>query len=169
MGQKNPNHFFLDHHRKKYIWNNKNLTCNPVPDTFTPCEDLLEGTLLRLLVWILSILGTVSNIAVIIYKVETGIKFYYANLKIDVPKFLLTNLALADSLMSIYLLFIAIKDTTSRNNFGQSALTWQRSVSCNLAGFLSIVSYVSSSLCLAFITFERYYAIKNSIYFNKVK
>ena len=69
--------------------------------------------------------------------------------------------------MSVYLLFIASKDSTSRSNFEQSALIWQRSVSCNLAGFLAIVSYVSSSLCLALITFERYYAIKNSIDLNK--
>lgn len=104
-----------------------------------------------------------ANISVIIYKVITSLRLYYFKREQDVPGFLLTNLALADSLMSIYLLFIAVKDLTSRGNFGQSALTWQRSASCNLAGFLSIVSYVSSSLCLAFITFERFYAIRNTI------
>ena len=145
-----------------------NLSCVPQPDAFTPCEDLLEGWPLRILVWTLSLLGTLSNITVILYKLLTSLKHYYINVQIDTPSFLLTNLALADSLMSTYLLFIALKDATSRTNFGQSALTWQRSIFCNMAGFLAIVSYVSSSLCLSFITFERYYAIKNSINLNKV-
>ena len=157
----------------EYIWTHnmfqKNMTCSPQPDAFTPCEDFLEGWLLRVLVWTLSVLGTLSNLCVIVYKILANVEFYYINVAIDVPSFLLTNLAVADLLMSIYLLFIAVKDATSRNTFGQSALTWQRSFSCNLAGFLSIVSYVSSSLCLAFITFERYYAIKYAINVNKVK
>lgn len=46
-------------------------------------------------------------------------------------------------------------------------MEWQQSFSCNFAGFLSVASSVSSALGLAFITFERYYAIKNSINFNK--
>lgn len=101
------------------------------------------------------------------YNIVHSILHYYYNYDVNVSTFLLTNLATADSLMSIYLLFIAIKDATSRHNFVQTALVWQRSFKCNLAGFLSIMSSVSSALCLAFITFERYYAIKNSFDYSK--
>ena len=141
--------------------------CSPEPDPFTPCSNLLEDWWLRISVWLVSIVGILSNSCVVIYNIIHSILYYNNNNAISVPTFLLTNLATADSLMSIYLLFIAVKDTASRQNFGKSALIWQRSFSCNLAGFLSVVSSVSSALCLAFITFERYYAIKNSINLNK--
>lgn len=41
---------------------------------------------------------------------------------VNVPSFLLANLATADSLMSIYLLFIVVKDSTSRSNFGKAKI-----------------------------------------------
>lgn len=141
--------------------------CSPEPDPFTPCENLLEDWWLRIAVWLISLLGILSNVCVVAYNIMISVLYYYNNNDINVSNFLITNLATADSLMSIYLLFIALKDATSRHTFGQSALDWQRSFSCNLAGFLSVVSSVASALCLAFITFERYYAIRNSLDSNK--
>ena len=87
-----------------------------------------------MLAWTLALLGTLANFSVILYKTAAGLRLYRVRRDLEVPGFLLTNLALSDSLMSIYLLFIAVKDVTSRGKFGQSALTWQRSASCNLAG-----------------------------------
>ena len=143
------------------------IKCSPMPDVLTPCENLLEDWWLRTAVWLVSTMGILSNICVIAYNVMYGILHYLNKSDINVSTFLLTNLAAADSLMSVYLLFIAVKDSDSRNSFGQSALNWQNSFGCNLAGFLSIFSSVSSALCLVFITFERYYSIKNSIDLNK--
>ncbi|CAF0813113.1 unnamed protein product [Brachionus calyciflorus] len=140
-----------------------NFSCLPKPDPFTPCENLLEDLWLRIGVWLVSVLGILSNFCVIGYNFIFGFKFYKSYNEHSVPNFLLTNLASADSLMSIYLLFIALKDASSRHHFGQSALEWQSSFSCNLAGFLSVISSLSSALCLCFITYERFYAIKNSI------
>jgi hypothetical protein len=127
----------------------------------------LEGKWCRVSVWFISLMGIISNLCVIIYHILNNISYYKSNIDVNVPSFLLTHLAVADSLMSIYLLFIVIKDSRSISNFGKSALEWQRSLGCNLAGFLSVASSVSSALCLAFITFERYYAIQNSINYNK--
>lgn len=152
-------------------WCDKNakhgITCTPMPDPLTPCKNLLDDMWLRFSVWFVSLMGILSNLCVVAYNIMYGVFYYYNNSDINVPTFLLTNLATADSLMSVYLLFIAVKDSTSREMFSQSAIAWQRSFSCNLAGFLSIVSSVSSALCLVFITFERYYSIKHSTDYNK--
>ncbi len=145
----------------------QNFVCTPMPDVLTPCENLLEDWWLRVAVWLVSLMGILSNCCVIAYNVMYGVFYYYNNSDVNVSTFLLTNLATADSLMSVYLLFIAVKDSSSRDSFGKSALAWQRSFTCNLAGFLSIVSSVSSALCLVFITFERYYSIKHSTDYNK--
>ncbi len=69
-------------------------------------------------------------------------------------------------MMNIYLLFIAYKDLQSRHTFGKSAISWQNSFTCSLAGFLSMLACLSTALFLAFITFERFYVIKYS-YYNK--
>jgi hypothetical protein len=145
----------------------RNFTCTPIPDVLTPCENLLDDLWLRVAVWLVSLLGILSNFCVIAYNVMYSVFYYYNNHDVNVSTFLLTNLATADSLMSVYLLFIAVKDSSSRDNFDESALVWQHSFTCNLAGFLSVVSCVSSALCLVFITFERYYSIKHSISSDK--
>lgn len=140
----------------------KKIVCLPLPDSFTPCENLLEDLWLRIAVWIVSILGILSNFSVVIYNTICSFQFYKCHNTQFIPMFLLSNLAIADSFMSWYLFILALKDATSRHNFGQSALEWQASFTCNFAGFLSIVSSVASAFCLSFITFDRYYAIKNS-------
>lgn len=143
------------------------MICTPLPDAFTPCENLLERFWLRIAVWFVSSIGILSNLSVVVYNIVFSLLYYYKNDDINVNTFLITNLATADSLMSIYLLFIAVKDLTSRHNFDHSALTWQRSINCNLAGFLSVISSLASAFTLSFITFERFYAIKNCTDLNK--
>ncbi|RNA05669.1 lutropin-choriogonadotropic hormone receptor isoform X2 [Brachionus plicatilis] len=146
----------------KIVDSDKKITCVPLPDSFTPCENLLEDLWLRMAVWLVSILGIFSNISVVVYNTICGFQLYRCHNNQFIPTFLLSNLAIADSLMSLYLFLLALKDATSRHKFGQSALEWQTSFTCNFAGFLSTVSSVASAFCLSFITFDRYYAIRNS-------
>jgi hypothetical protein len=122
-----------------------------------PCENLLETLFLRISVWLVSMAGLLANTSAIVYNLFYSWAFYSSTRELNVPTFLLTNLAFADSLMSIYLSFIAVKDMSSRDKFAQSALEWQQSRGCSVAGFLGIVSALASAFCLAFITFERFY------------
>ena len=85
-------------------------------------ENLLDGWWLRSSVWFISLMGILSNLMVVAFNILYLLNYYYSNVDIHVPAFLLTNLAIADSLMAIYLLFIAIKDNTSRSNFGKVIL-----------------------------------------------
>ena len=143
------------------------FNCTPPPDAFLPCENLLEEWWQRIAVWIISLLGIVANTTVIVHNLSYLAYAYINHICISVPTFLLTNLAMADCFMSVYVLFIAVMDTMFRDNFSQSALAWQYSYTCNLAGFLSVLSVSASALCLALITFERFYAITNSLDFTK--
>lgn len=151
-----------DFEEYKMFENDKKIKCSPMPDALTPCENLLEDLWLRIGVWLVSILGILSNFCVVIYNSISSFHFYRCHNNQFIPTFLLSNLAIADSLMSWYLFLLAYKDATSRHKFGQSALEWQASFTCNFAGFLSIVSSVASAFCLSLITFDRYYAIRNS-------
>lgn len=135
------------------------IKCLPLPDAFMPCENLLETFWLRLAVWFISSAGVLANSSAIIYNLVNTWFYYRSTHDLNVPTYLLTHLSCADMLMAIYLAFIAIKDMNSRDKFAQSALEWQRSNGCSVAGFLGVVSALSSAFSLAFITFERLHCI----------
>jgi len=124
-----------------------------------PCENLLETFWLRISVWLISSAGILANTSAILYNLLYCWIFYRSTHDLNVATYLLTHLACADSLMAVYLAFIAVKDMSSRDKFSQSALEWQRSSGCSVAGFMGIVSALSSAFFLAFITFERFVEI----------
>lgn len=85
----------------------------------------------------------------------------------DVPRFLICNLACADFCMGIYLGILAIVDASTLGEFEMHAIKWQKSPGCLVAGFLGIVASELSVFTLTIITMERFYAIKHAMRFNK--
>ena len=72
-----------------------------------------------------------------------------------VHSFLLTNLAVADFLMGLYLLIIAIKDTQWQGEYFKHDFTWRTGQLCQFAGVLSMVSSEVSVAMLTIITADR--------------
>ena len=87
--------------------------------------------------------------------------------KIDVPRFLVANLAMADLFMGIYLGILAVVDASTLGEFREYAVAWQTSWGCQLAGVLGVLSSELSVFTLAVITLERNYAITNAMHLNK--
>lgn len=85
----------------------------------------------------------------------------------DVPRFLVCNLAAADFFMGIYLGFLAVVDASTLGEFRMYAIPWQMSAGCQLAGFLGVLSSELSVYTLAVITLERNYAITHAMHLNK--
>lgn len=77
----------------------------------------------------------------------------------DVPRFLVCNLAAADFFMGVYLGLLAVVDASTLGEFRMFAIPWQMSVGCQLSGFLAVLSSELSVFTLALITLERRYAI----------
>lgn len=138
----------------------KMITCTPGPDPFFPCEDLMGDWVLRCGVWIVFVLALCGNTTVII--VILG-----SHTKIDVSRFLISNLAFADLFMGIYLGFLAVVDISTLGNFQSYGAEWQNSSGCRTAGFLAVLSSELSVFTLTVITLERYIAIKNAIRVNR--
>ena len=67
-----------------------------VPGPFMPCRDLFDWWTLRCGVWIVFLLALLGNGTVVIV-------LCFSRSKMDVPRFLVANLALADFFMGIYL------------------------------------------------------------------
>lgn len=92
----------------------------------------------------------------------------FARTKMDVPRFLVCNLAVADFFMGIYLGFLAVVDAATLGEFRRFAIKWQLSSACQVAGFFGVLSSELSVFTLAVITMERHYAITHAMHLNKV-
>ncbi|RZF37364.1 hypothetical protein LSTR_LSTR010459 [Laodelphax striatellus] len=136
------------------------IHCLPAPGPFLPCVDLFDWWTLRCGVWVVFLLAMLGNGTVVFVLV-------FSRSKIDVPRFLVCNLAAADFFMGVYLGMLAVVDASTLGEFRKWAIPWQMSAGCQLAGFLGVLSSELSVYTLAVITLERNYAITHAMHLNK--
>lgn len=153
------------------------IQCLPLPGPFLPCQDLFDWWTLRCGVWIVFLCAMLGNGTVVFVLI-------FSRSKMDVPRFLVCNLAAADFFMGIYLGkvicissqvlfmkhilgFLAVVDASTLGEFRMYAIPWQMSPGCQLAGFLGVLSSELSVYTLAVITLERNYAITHAMHLNK--
>lgn len=154
------------------------VQCRPQPSAFMPCRDLFDTWWLRVGVWCVFVLAFAGNFLVIVVlgsvrqsssaSALTSIMWLaHSKRHIDVPRFLVINLAVADLLMAIYLGVLAFVDLSTLGEFKVFAIKWQHSSGCKAAGFLGVLSSELSVFILAIITLERNYAITNAVHLNR--
>ncbi|CAH1104067.1 unnamed protein product, partial [Psylliodes chrysocephalus] len=136
------------------------IQCLPLPGPFLPCQDLFDWWTLRCGVWIVFLCAMLGNGTVVFVLI-------FSRSKMDVPRFLVCNLAAADFFMGVYLGFLAVVDASTLGEFRMYAIPWQMSAGCQLAGFLGVLSSELSVWTLAVITLERNYAITHAMHLNK--
>ncbi|XP_012250578.2 lutropin-choriogonadotropic hormone receptor isoform X2 [Athalia rosae] len=136
------------------------IQCLPQPGPFLPCQDLFDWWTLRCGVWIVFLLAMLGNGTVVFVLI-------FSRSKMDVPRFLVCNLAAADFFMGVYLGLLAVIDASTLGEFRMYAIRWQMSAGCQLAGFLGVLSSELSVYTLAVITLERNYAITHAMHLNK--
>lgn len=147
-------------HGESYGTDHREVNCTPLPDPFFPCEDLMGSWLLRVGVWIVFMLALLGNAVVVIVII-------LSKTKLDVSKFLIINLAIADLCMGIYLGCLAIVDASTIGNFRHHGVNWQQSLGCKTAGFLAVLSSEASVFTLAVITIERFIAIRHALHIDR--
>ncbi|CAH2255090.1 lutropin-choriogonadotropic hormone receptor [Pelobates cultripes] len=136
----------------EFLCQPRTLRCNPEPDDFNPCEDIMGYNFLRVLIWFISILAIVGN-AIVLFVLLTS------HYKLTVPRFLMCNLSFADFCMGIYLLLIASVDSKTRSQYYNHAIDWQTGSGCSAAGFFTVFSSELSVYTLTVITIERWHTI----------
>ena len=122
--------------------------CISPKDEFSSCSDLMKNKAVQVCIWILGLTALLGNLFVILMRVIV---------KEDnkIHSFLLTNLAISDLLMGIYLLIIAVKDVQWQGEYFKHDINWRSGVTCALTGVLSMVSSEVSVLMLTLITTDR--------------
>lgn len=123
--------------------------CSPARDQLSSCEDLMRIAPLRIALWMIGAIALVGNIFVIVYRLKHPERS-------KVNGIILTNLAVSDFLMGVYLLFIAVVDTRYKGEYFMHAENWKSSQACHFAGFLATVAVEVSMLTLATLTFDRF-------------
>nr|XP_022907061.1 G-protein coupled receptor GRL101-like [Onthophagus taurus] len=103
-------------------------------------------------VWIIATVGCFGNLLVLIGR-------FLAKTNNVVHSLYIKNLALSDLLMGLYLFIIAIVDMKYRGVYVQHESAWRHSKTCNICGFLSTLSSVSSVFILSLVTWDRFISI----------
>ena len=134
------------------------VICYPKPNPLTPCDNLLDPWPIRVTIWTVWVLTLLGNISVLFILVA-------ARQRMDVSQFFICVLAFSNTLLGIYLAFIAMVDirTLGDRSFYQSALDWQKGSGCQTAGFLAIFSSQLSVYILIILTIERLHHVVRNI------
>ncbi len=139
-------HFTLCCYAKQ---SNPGVSCvSKIQDGFSSCDELLKNTVLKYSIWILGLMAFIGNLIVIIWRSVSK----DSN---RVNSFLLTNLAVADFLMGMYMLIVAYKDRVWDGVYFKHDIPWRASNLCIFAGVISTASSEVSVLTLTVITLER--------------
>lgn len=83
--------------------------CFPVKDEFSSCEDLMRMSVLQTMLWLIGVSALFGNACSIVYR----LMYDRERLKLGYGVFV-TNLAVADFFMGVYLVIIAIADAVFR-------------------------------------------------------
>ena len=124
--------------------------CYPRKDEFSSCADLMRSESLRALIWIIGMFALVGNIC------SLGYRFIYERkyMRLGYGIFV-TNLAVSDFLMGVYLIIIASADQYYRGNYIFHSDDWRESILCQFAGFIAVISSEASVMIMCFITLDR--------------
>ncbi|XP_028395519.1 uncharacterized protein LOC114519568 isoform X2 [Dendronephthya gigantea] len=146
LRQVQVDHFTLCCYAKHSI---PNVNCvSKDQDGFSSCDELLKNIVLKYSIWVLGVMAFAGNLIVIIWRSA-------AKDSNKVNSFLLTNLAVADFMMGIYMLIIAYQDRTWHGVYFKHDFTWRASGLCIFAGVISTVSSEVSVITLTVITIDR--------------
>ena len=130
--------------------------CQPkmTKSTFLSCGRLLGYSVLRVGIWIISILAIVTNVVSIWIKC----KHYLQTNKVQC--LLITNLAMSDFLMGVYLIILLSADLYYTDYFPSHSEVWRNSALCKTAGSISVLSSEASVFFITMISIDRAVAIK---------
>ena len=129
--------------------------CLPHRDEFSSCDDLMREEALKFLLWVIGFCALIGNFLSLVYR----LRFDRKRLKLGYGIFV-TNLAIADFLMGVYLLIIAVADVSFRGRYITWDDWWRSSAWCSFAGVISTISSEGSVLFICLITLDRMLVIK---------
>ena len=127
------------------------ILCAAPSDEISSCEDLLRSATYRCFVWLISFLAFLGNVFCLAVHACARGATSTSSFHIFV-----TNLSTADLLMGVYIAIIGVADSRFHGKYLFYDETWKHSVTCKVAGFLSLLSCEVSALTIWLITLDRF-------------
>ena len=127
------------------------MGCFAPVDQFSSCDNLLRDDVLRIFMWILGGSALFGNLFVI------GLRVFRKKVveTTRIQSQMITNLAMSDLLMGVYMMIIAGADLYYRGDYALNADSWRDSTLCRLAGFLSAFASEVSVFIIMLISIDR--------------
>ena len=125
---------------------------------FSSDTEMIENVGLRCAFWIIGLLVIAGNGIALAFKV-----FHLKNSKLTDSLFcqhlIVANISLADFLMGVYLLVIAIFSAIYSGYYGQVDHEWRTSISCSIIGSLAVISSEASCFLMVLLSAFRLYNV----------
>ena len=129
--------------------------CLAPSDEISSCDTLLRSNLYRFSLAIFATLASLGNtlsfvlcVFVLMGKQQSGYIVF------------VTHLCVSDFLMGVYLVIIGVADRIYTNAYLWEDTDWKNSVTCHIAGFLSLLSSEVSVSIICLITVDRFIAVQ---------
>ena len=129
-----------------------NCTATIPPSQFLTCGRLLSNQVQRINMWLFGIFAIISNVCALVYRCRQKPGHN------KVQMFLISNLSLSDLIMGIYMLIIVSADLYYQNTFPSES--WRASITCKVAGTLSMLSSEASIFFITIISIDRLMGIR---------
>lgn len=129
----------------------------PPHPLFTCRKTFLQNTIIKVFMWMLGLSALFGNAYVIFRRMRTKAQSTVASIQ----SILITNLAVSDFLMGVYMMILAVMDIYIGESYfweGRSE-EWRRSNTCQIAGFISVLSSEASVFLITLISVDRFICI----------
>ena len=146
---------FVSQHEVCVCYAPAGVNCSASDDRspYLACDRLLSDRVLVAMMWLLGINALCGNVFVLVWRMRNTPKY-------KVQDILLSNLAMSDSLMGLYMVSIACSDLYYGDYFPMQSESWRTSIICRGAGALSIISSEGSVFFVTLISLDRFICIK---------
>ena len=131
-----------------YVSAEINCSALNVRSPYLTCDRLLSDRTLVVIMWLIGLNALCGNMFVLMWRKKKKDRN-------KVQTFLLSNLAISDFLMGIYMLLIASADIYFGDYFPMQAERWRKGTTCRIAGTISIVSSEASVFFITLISINR--------------
>ena len=130
-----------------------NCTASSDRSPYLTCDRLLSDRVLVVMMWLIGLNAMFGNMFVLMWRKKNTKKAKFQDL-------LLSNLALSDFLMGVYMIILGSADLYFGDKFPLKAENWRSGVICRIAGSISIISSEASVFFVTLISIDRYIGIK---------
>ena len=122
---------------------------------------MMKYPVIRACLWLLGILAFFGNLAVLIWRALVPDRN-------RIQSILLSNLAMADFLMGVYMLMLAVLDITWKGEYFKHDVLWRNSLGCRIVGAISMLSSEVSVAMLTITTADRLACVVFALKFERL-